>query len=209
MATALQREDAKVIALYGAIDDAAADLEAAKRNSAAALVANVLGDSVDPNVIIKRARNDLQNAEDDLEQARQNRDELRRQLDELSIKTWAHDRVKQAALSVIRSEAGEHAKTLTDELAALQIRMFECWRSLTFMVGNKIVPVIEEHGVRFGRPIDSDLANLMVELTTAPGRWTRCNGIPELDGEAIWKAALDRLCRNPHEPLPIDDPRSA
>jgi outer membrane murein-binding lipoprotein Lpp len=36
MATAFQREDAKVIALYGAVDVETADLEAAKRNSAAA-----------------------------------------------------------------------------------------------------------------------------------------------------------------------------
>jgi flagellar biosynthesis chaperone FliJ len=38
-------------------------------------------------VVIKRARNDLQNAEDDLAMAQQNRDELRQQLSDLSVKT--------------------------------------------------------------------------------------------------------------------------
>ena len=152
---------------------------------------------------LRDAMLDLADAEAALEVAKATRERLQEQA-EKGIAYSVEDRVRSAALAVLRAEAAEHARVLAAAVVKLHHEAFLRGREINWLIAQRVLPVVEEPGGIFGRAKDDQLRSAMIVLGkitfSADGKIKSTDP----DGAAPWRAALAALENDATASLPIE-----
>ena len=117
---------------------------------------------------------------------------------------FSANRVRDAALAVLRAEAGGAARTLAADVIRLQRQLAAKGAALEWLERNKILPTIGEPGFMFGRAADEDIRTAVSRLGTAPNRWPP-PAMADGPGAEAWNANLSALIADAAAPLNLED----
>ena len=198
----------------GAVEAAQAALEQSKSDAAKHLTSTALGTAGDPPRSIRDARAALLDAEDTLEAARAAQSALMVQTAEIERRRLGIEvRMRDAVRAVVGTEGGQAARRAAQELARLQREMVMRAAELDALIASGAVPLIEEHGAMFGKPIDPETRAALYRLQSPPRSWhaLQIGGLhqPVTSDATAWQAAIATLGRDATAPLPGVPTRSA
>jgi hypothetical protein len=185
-----------------AVEKAEAAVEQAKVAVADWMVAQATGNAGDPPVTVRAARQMLQDSEDELTARVAARDELARQLTEADqFPHLARDRLRTAALNVIRAEAGNTAARVLEMVEHLQRELTRVGFALTWLHHARVYEMHDRPGM-MNQATDPRIETALARLRSPPETWNELHRIDELRGDVQWAVTLDRLMEDPTATLP-------
>jgi hypothetical protein len=187
-----------VAASFAAVDAAEAELERARADAPARLVARALGEEPAGGKTVPEAQAELDAARANLAAARAARDTLRGEVERVGGFDIAGARLKSAAAGALREAPALGA--LLGELERLQRELVERGSELVFLIRENVVDA--QKVVRPDTaPLDARARNIWFRMQSPPASW---HGLARevQPGEQRWREALEALTRDADAPLP-------
>ena len=187
---------AAVIAARKAVQAATDALDAAKQQAAESLLNAPSGEQRPSPVAAARAR--LTDTEDGLEAALAARATVEERAQAAARgRPFAGDRVRRAAMAVIRAEGKDYAAVVAAEVAELQAKLAARGATLDWLVEAGIFPTDSTPGPGANRVLDRTIETTLFRLGSPPNSW---RGIAVDASE--WEAALTALMADATALLP-------
>ena len=207
-----QTAESAVFRLRAEVEVAEVALEQAKAAAAEHMVALASGSAGEAPISIRSARAALLDVQDDLAAAQAARESLKGQLDDASQRpNSVANRVRAAALAVIRMEGKAAAEALVAEVERLQqqlIRRGEALRWLAREVGT--FPLAERPEVPYGvlrngvvhdTFVDPRVETVLHRIENLSRGWSNLGPDQQL-GRALWSDTVAALMADASAPLP-------
>ena len=183
------------------VERAEGGVEAAKAAAATHLVDLANGTAGAAPVTIRAARAALVDAEDDLAAREAARVALDAQLAEAKhAPEFARQRLRDAALAVVREEAAEIAQRCVERVEQLQMQITKAGFELQWLFSAAVIPHDDGPG-RAEYAKDSRVNMALSRLRSPVTSWNELHKHADLRSDVAWAAAVDRLMLDATAPL--------
>jgi hypothetical protein len=191
-----------VFEAQGVVAAAEMALEAARKDNAEHLVRAAMGTAGVAPVSIKVARSRVTDAMDELAARSAARDTLDEQLAEARKPRYDTDRVKNAALRVVREDAMDICMAVVDRVESLQRDLVRFGSALNWLASAQVFEM-DSPSVGRGDYIKDSRIHIAVSRFQSPvSSWHELYRQPQLRDDVRWTEALDRLMQDATAPIP-------